>query len=212
MEDMSDSLFLDPFRVPSTGGAQDPSFVSPPQDPADATETVPGEVVDSAASSGMVDRSVGVATPLDLVDAVAALLEDIHLWWPRELKATDRDGHVSFAEGQILEEGSDEGLHRWSAVHQASDSALELDWFGWEPAESMAGQGAVPASSRATRVHLSWQAGESGGSELRARASEPGRWVEQWTALLGSFARFTGGRVLLATEGPDVAPEGEVRT
>ena len=102
------------------------------KEPAEALDIVPGEVVDSAATSDRADQSVAAATPLDLVDAVGAFLEDTHLWWPRDVKATDRDGHVFFAEGQLLEEGSVGKIHRWGTVQDATDSALVLDAPGDE--------------------------------------------------------------------------------
>ena len=156
---------------------------------------MPGEVVDSAATSDRADQSVAAATPLDLVDAVGAFLEDTHLWWPRDVKATDRDGHVFFAEGQLLEEGSVGKIHRWGTVQDATDSALVLDWFGRDPVAPPAAPDAVPASAQGARVVLSWSAGASGGAELTARGTGPARWTEEWTALLGAFARFTGGRL-----------------
>ena len=204
MEGMPHSLFLDPFQEPSAASDANASGpnASGSEGPSDGIEVVPGEVVDSAAASERADRTVAVATPLDLVDAVGAFLEDTHLWWPRDLKATERDGHVFFAEGQLTEEGIEGQIHRWGTVQDATDAALELDWFGREPAgpgaAAAAVPGAVPAASQGSRVVLSWSAGASGGAELSARGTGSAPWREEWTALLGAFARFTGGHALSA--------------
>lgn len=189
MEGMPHSLFLDPFQDPSAAAG---ASASASEAPADAMQVVPGEVVDSAPAADRADQAVSAATPLDLVDAVGAFLEDTHLWWPRDAKATDRDGHVFFAEGQLLEEGSEGKIHRWGTVRHATDSALELDWFGRDPAAPASAPGAPPAA-QASLVILSWSAPATGGAELTARGTGPDRWIEEWTALLGAFARFTGG-------------------
>ncbi|MGM7669609.1 hypothetical protein [Microbacterium sp. A93] len=200
---MSNSLFLDPFQDPfaapgpGAGGVEES-----PEVPARAADTVPGTVVDSGPAADRADRSsVSVGVPLDLVDAASAFLEDTHLWWPRDLKATDREGHVYFGEGQVLEEGTEGEVHPWGTVLGASDTTLELDWRGRAPAVP----GAATVSSEGARVFLTWGAVASGGAELSVRGREPERWLGEWSAILAAFARFTGGRVLEDADGAGAA-------
>ncbi|MEV4902600.1 hypothetical protein AB0K08_14830 [Citricoccus sp. NPDC055426] len=203
---MSSSLFLDPFQDPHA--APGPGAVSaggePPGVPPTAAETVPGTVVDSGAAADRADRAVAVLTPLDIVDAAGAFLDDAHLWWPRAVKATDPEGHVYFGQGQLLEEGTEGEIHRWATVVGASETTLELDWLGRAPA--VAGASSVPAEGG--RVFLSWTAGESAGTELRVRGSEAARWLGEWTAILTAYGRFTGGRMLDEAGG---SPDGTGR-
>lgn len=193
MDGMSESLFLDPFQDPHAvaGPGASAGDESPGVQPA-AAETVPGTVVDSGAAADRADRAVAVLTPLEIVDAAGAFLDDAHLWWPRDAKATDPDGHVYFGQGQLLEEGTEGEVHRWATVVGASETTLELDWLGRVPA--VAGASSVPAEGG--RVFLSWTAGDSAGTELSVRGSEPARWLGEWRAILTAFGRFTGGRML----------------
>lgn len=194
MEGMSNSLFLDPFQDPFSASDPGPGGPAPdgPALPESSGETVPGSVVDSGAAADRADRTVAVFTPLDLVDAASAFLDDTHLWWPREFKATDRDGHVYFGEGQVLEEGTEGEIHLWGTVLGASDTTLEMEWLGRQPPVAGAPAGAVEGS----RVFLSWTAADSGGTELTVRGTGAAPWVEEWETLLGALARFTGGRPL----------------
>lgn len=206
MEGMSNSLFLDPFQDPfAAPGAGDGS--APDRDagsPAAAADTVPGTVVDSGAAADRADRSVAAVVPLDLVDAAGAFLDDTHLWWPREFKATDREGHVYFGQGELGEEGTDGEVHRWGALLGVSDATVELDWLGRQPPVpgSAAGSAAGVDAGRdgGVRLFLTWASsgsdGTSNDTELSVRGAGAGEWVEEWRVLLSAFARFTGGRVL----------------
>lgn len=216
---MSQSLFLDPFQDPaesSSPHAAEQESIHPAGDgawgPSSRGETVPGEVLDSAAAIDRAELSVSVAVPLDVVDAVGAFLEDTHLWWPRDEKATDRDAHVFFAEAQLLEEGSEGELHRWGRVLDASDDGLELEWLGRGPqhaagsttsapgvghtarsaAGSVAGSGGTESSDQGSRVYLSWQADQQGQSDRQGRTGP----VEQ--SAPPAQSPLSGGAVLAA--------------
>lgn len=217
--DMSQSLFLDPFQDPaesSSPHADEQEPIHPAGDgawgPSSRGETVPGEVLDSAAAIDRAKLSVSVAVPLDVVDAVGAFLEDTHLWWPRDEKATEPDAHVFFAEAQLLEEGSEGELHRWGRVLDASDDGLELEWLGRGPqhaagnvtsapgvghtarsaAGSVAGAGATPSPDQGTRVYLSWRAVQQGQSVQQGRRG----LIEQSAPPVQS--PLSGGAVLTA--------------
>lgn len=210
---MSQSLFLDPFQDPAESSSPHASEQEPIHPAAEGAwgpssrgETVPGEVLDSDAAIDRADLSVSVAVPLDVVDAVGAFLEDTHLWWPRDEKATEPDAHVFFAEAQLLEEGGEGELHRWGRVLDASDDGLELEWLGRGPQRAAGSATSASPDQPATRVYLSWRADQqaqsapSGGAVLVARGTGSGPWLGEWTALLRAFARFTGGRLMEARE------------
>lgn len=185
MRGMSESLFLDPFAVPSSGEHGPPSTDAG----ASTGDVVPGTVVNSAPASAEASHAVNASIPLDLDQAVGAFLDDTHLWWPRELRATGEAGHVYFGDGALLEEDADspdgdlDAPYEWAALADASEGTLELDWWG----------GHRDAADSPVRLYLTWSAGPGGGAELIVRGNEPTSWLEEWTAVLGAFTRFTGG-------------------
>lgn len=189
---MSESLFLDPFAVPARG--ED----SPPSKEAGASgDVVAGTVVSSGPSSAEATHALNASIPLDLDQAVGAFVDDTHLWWPRALRATGEAGHVYFGDGALLEEDADgpggdqDPPYEWAAVAGAADGTLELDWWGGyrDPADAP------------VRLYVSWSAGPRGGAELSVRGNEPTSWLEEWTAVLGAFTRFTGGSLAEPVEG-----------
>lgn len=199
MESMSNSLFLDPFQDPSAApaGASADSADPGSECPAPSAETLPGVVVDSAATVDRAGRVLAALTPLDLVDTAGAFLDDTHLWWPADLKATGSEGHVYFGEGKILEEGTEGEIHHWGTVLGASETTLEVDWLGHRPDVP----GAPAAVEEGSRIFLSWTGSAPIGTELSVRGADSGSWVGEWDGVLTAFARFTGGRRREGSEG-----------
>lgn len=199
MEGMSDSLFLDPFRLPDEQpAAPDATHATsaPMASAAPAGETIAGTVVESAPASDAADVGLAVQVPLDAVAAAGAFLDDVHLWWPRDRKATDADGHLSFGGGELQEEGTDGEIHRWAVVAGAVDGVLELDWEG--PPLS---PGPDSVRAEGPRLFLSWAETSDGGTAVTVRGTSGGSWQEDWEHVLAAFSRFTGGGAVHGAEG-----------
>ncbi|NUL44277.1 hypothetical protein F7P69_03580 [Cellulosimicrobium funkei] len=182
---MSESLFLDPFAVP----VRDEPGAPRTDAGAARADVVPGTVVNSGPASAEATHALNASIPLDLDQAVGAFVDDTHLWWPRSLRATGEAGHVYFGDGSLLEEDADSSAgdqdppYEWAALVGAAEGALELDWWGSRR----------EAADAPVRLYVTWSAGPRGGAELSVRGNEPTSWWDEWTAVLGAFARFTGG-------------------
>ncbi|GAA1115798.1 hypothetical protein [Citricoccus alkalitolerans] len=194
---MSESPFLDPFAVPTSG-----EHGPPGPDAGDSTgDVVPGTVVNSGPASAEATHALNASIPLDLDQAVGAFVDDTHLWWPRGLRATGEAGHVYFGDGALLEEDADGPAgdqnppYEWAVLAGAAEGALELDWWG----------GHREAADSPVRLYLSWSGGPRGGAELSVRGSEPTSWLEEWTAVLGAFTRYAGGSLAEPGEGREGA-------
>jgi hypothetical protein len=218
---MSDSLFLDPFAVPSSDphahdGRDDSQQQSPsPQDSRNRPQepVVAGTVLGSAPASENATEAVTAVVPLELEQAVGAVVDDTHLWWPRDRRATGADGHVYVEDGKLLEEDGTGGFHVWAEIVGTAAAELELDWFGGgsprdpvnegesgldsgasEPAGHSSRRDAVPKPGTGTRLFLGFEPQEQG-TAVTVRGSAPGPWRNEWTALLESLGRFTGGEL-----------------
>jgi hypothetical protein len=219
---MSDSLFLDPFAVPSRDPRADDASAGPQgmrpgaqgAEQGAAEPVVAGTVVDSSPASENAKEAVTALVPLDLEQTVGAVLDDTHLWWPRDLRATGADGHVFFEDGKLLEEGGEGEAHLWADIRGTAAAELDLEWFGRgagggttredvtaQDAGSSSASSSTGGSTRAdappqrgsgTRLFLGFeQTGQ--GTNVTVKGNRPASWAEEWTRVLGALAKFTGG-------------------
>ena len=133
-------------------------------------------------------HTVSVPVPID--QAFEGFTDYIHLWWPVNVYSHFGPGsHVSFSQGQLLEESEEGEQHLWGAVVDLDVPArIVLDFsLGMESAAptKLAFEFADSGTGTAVTVrHGGWARGSAGEAQYARYA--------RWPEVIAYYARFMG--------------------
>lgn len=137
-------------------------------------------------------RMCSVVVPVHVDQAFEGFTDYIHLWWPLGVYSHFGPGfHVSFSQGQMIEESDDGQQHLWGEIVDfAVAQRIVIDFsLGLESAPSTRLEFSFTDVGTGTEVglhHDGWASGTAGQTQYQR--------YERWEEVIEHYARFMGAQ------------------
>lgn len=137
-------------------------------------------------------RMCTVLVPVHTDQAFEGFTDYLHLWWPLGVYSHFGSGsHVSFSQGQMIEESEDGEQHLWGEIAEfAMAQRIVIDFsLGMESTPSTHLEFAFTEVGTGTEVslrHDGWARGAAGQAQYQR--------YERWEEVMEYYARFMGAQ------------------